>query len=110
MQIFAHIGLAMATSLAAYSVLLIQAWVLVKAKKLDMRSLRIVGAPALASFIMGTVIFTLLWADIVPANWSASQIIELTLLIVAGTLTYVIVSWQFGCLPKELLKQSAKTP
>ena len=102
MQVFAHVGLALATSLAAYSVLFIQGWLLFKSNKLKIRSLRLFGAPALSSLIMGAVILAILRADIVPLDWQARQVIELGLVILVGGLSYVIASWQFGCLPREL--------
>ena len=103
MQIFAHIGLALATSLAAYTVLGIQAFLLARANKLDSASFTALIRPAIASLIMGAVIAIILTVDSVPQDWPASDVITMGLLIGTGGGSYLIACWLFGCLPVEIL-------
>jgi len=102
MQSFAHIGLAMATSVAAYSVIFIQGWLLFRARKLDRSALTVLIPPGMASLVMGAVIIGVLWLDILPAERSGSQLIELIILVCCGGVSYFVSSWLFGCLPLDL--------
>ena len=104
MQIFAHIGLALATSFAAYSVLIVQASLLFKAKKLDKNSFSVFLRPAIASVVMGAAIFSLIKGHIIPEYWVAAELITLICLIGVGGSLYLIVCRYLGCLPTELLR------
>lgn len=109
MQFFAHVGLALATSLAAYCVLFVQCWLLFRDKKIDIHILRRIGRPLMASAVMAIMLAIFNWLKLVPTNWPASNVLELMLLVFVGMTCYCLLSWWLGILPKELLGMKAKS-
>ena len=107
MQIFAHVGLALATSLSAYCVLAIQIWLLYRSERINKMVMATIGRPLIASLFMALMLYILAVSLPIPTSLPYHQIWQLIILVGGGGLAYLSAGWYLSILPAGI---SARLP
>ena len=107
MQIFAHVGLALATSLSAYCVLAIQIWLLYRSGRVNRRVMTTIARPLMASLFMALILYILAVSLPLSTSLPYHQIWQLVILVGGGGLAYLLAGWYLSILPTSI---SARLP
>ena len=106
MPILGHVGLALATVLASWFGVVVMAIILVKEDRLSRSALTALWPVTIASLVMGIALYTAyhLTAPLM-ADLAMGAILQVTLLVVIGLISYFAVAYVTRAIPPFLFRR-----
>ena len=106
MSYLGHVGLALATAIASWVGVVIMGFLLIKEGRLRFSALRALRPILLASAVMGIIIYALHhFAQLYMAEMILAQLAQMSLIIIAGLVSYFAMSYWLGTIPPFLFRK-----